>query len=50
MNNKVVVIGLDGATFDIIDPLIAKGKLPNLNRIFSKGVKARLFSSIPLWI
>lgn len=47
MDNKVVVIGLDGATFDIIDPLIAEGKLPNLNRIFTKGVKARLHSSIP---
>lgn len=47
MNNKVVVIGLDGATFDIIDPLIAEGKLPNLSKIFNNGIKARLFSSIP---
>lgn len=47
MKNKVVVIGLDGATFDIINPLIAEGKLPNLNKIFNSGVKARLFSTIP---
>lgn len=47
MKNKVVVIGLDGATFDIIDPLIAAGKLPNLSKIFNNGVKANLFSSIP---
>ncbi|MGD9580624.1 MAG: alkaline phosphatase family protein, partial [Vampirovibrionia bacterium] len=47
MENKVVVIGLDGATFDIIDPLIKQGKLPNLSKIFDNGVKARLFSSIP---
>ncbi|MEW5821450.1 MAG: alkaline phosphatase family protein, partial [Cyanobacteriota bacterium] len=47
MKNKVIVIGLDGATFDIIDPLIARGKLPNLNTIFQNGVKAELLSTIP---
>lgn len=47
MKNKVVVIGLDGATFDIINPLIAEGKLPNLNKIFNSGIKASLFSTIP---
>lgn len=47
MENKVVVIGLDGATFDIINPLIAEGKLPNLSKIFNNGVKAELHSSIP---
>lgn len=47
MTNRVVIIGLDGATFNIIDPLIARGELPNLNTIFKNGVKAKLFSSIP---
>ena len=47
MNSKVIVIGLDGATFDIIDPLIDKGQLPNISKIINKGVKARLMSSVP---
>jgi predicted AlkP superfamily phosphohydrolase/phosphomutase len=47
MTNKIIVIGLDGATFDIIDPLITRGKLPNIKKIFSEGVRSKLFSSVP---
>ncbi len=53
-NRKVLVIGLDGATFDIIDPLIEKGKLPNLERLMRMGTRAALKSTImpnsfPAW-
>jgi tetratricopeptide (TPR) repeat protein/predicted AlkP superfamily pyrophosphatase or phosphodiesterase len=34
----VVVIGLDGADWDIVDPLIAAGKMPNLGRLKAGGV------------
>ena len=44
--SKVIVIGLDGATFDIIDPLIAKGRLPNLQSIIERGVRGNLESTI----
>ena len=33
MGNKVLIIGLDGATWDLINPLIAKGKLPTLKKL-----------------
>ena len=39
-------MGLDGATFDLIGPLMAQGKLPNLSRIASKGVHGKLYSTI----
>ncbi|MBC2694341.1 MAG: hypothetical protein HF982_03500 [Desulfobacteraceae bacterium] len=45
-NRKVVVIGLDGATFDVIQPLIKRGKLPNLARIMQNGVYGHLRSTI----
>lgn len=45
--SKVVVIGLDGATFDIIDPLIEQGRLPNLDSIIKGGVRGNLESTIP---
>ena len=45
-NHKVVVIGLDGATFDVIQPLIKSGKLPNLARIMQNGVYGYLRSTI----
>ncbi|NVM20234.1 MAG: alkaline phosphatase family protein [Desulfobacterales bacterium] len=43
---RVVVIGLDGATFDVIEPLIKRGKLPNLARIMQNGVYGELKSTI----
>ncbi|MFZ2055110.1 MAG: alkaline phosphatase family protein [Candidatus Aminicenantales bacterium] len=39
---RVYVIGLDGATWDIIDPLIAEGKLPVFKALKEEGTWARL--------
>ncbi len=44
---KVLVIGLDSATFDIIDPLIKKNKLPNISQLINKGIRSKLRSTIP---
>jgi predicted AlkP superfamily phosphohydrolase/phosphomutase len=44
---KALVIGLDGASFNIIDPLVEKGHLPNLARIMSEGRSYHLKSTIP---
>jgi predicted AlkP superfamily phosphohydrolase/phosphomutase len=35
--NRLVVIGLDGATFDLIQPWVAAGDLPNLQRLMAEG-------------
>jgi len=42
MTNKVLIIGLDGATWDIIDPLISQGHLPNLSSMIDGGTRATL--------
>ena len=39
---RTLIIGLDGATFDLIDPLIEAGELPTLKRIMSEGVRGIL--------
>ncbi|MFG0333121.1 MAG: alkaline phosphatase family protein, partial [Maioricimonas sp. JB049] len=44
---KLVVIGLDGATFDIIDPLVAQGALPHLAGLLKAGTSGRLKSTHP---
>ena len=41
------VIGLDGASFNLIDPLAARGLLPNLEAIMREGVRADLRSTVP---
>jgi predicted AlkP superfamily phosphohydrolase/phosphomutase len=43
---RVLVIGLDGATLDVIRPLAKKGRLPNLGRIMEEGVHGALKSTI----
>ncbi|HLG13792.1 MAG TPA: alkaline phosphatase family protein [Blastocatellia bacterium] len=43
---KTVVIGLDGATFDIITPLAQAGRLPVLSRLMREGSSAPLRSTI----
>ncbi|MBA3653833.1 MAG: alkaline phosphatase family protein [Actinobacteria bacterium] len=43
----VVCVGLDGATFDVIDPMVAAGRLPTLAKLLSGGTRAALRSVIP---
>lgn len=44
---KVLVIGLDGATLDLIGPWAAEGKLPALGRLMQEGAWGRLAAQIP---
>ena len=44
---NVFLIGWDGATFDIIEPLIAQGRLPNIASLMQSGAWGRLESTIP---
>jgi predicted AlkP superfamily phosphohydrolase/phosphomutase len=43
----VLIVGLDGATFDIIRPLAHSGKLPHLSRLMETGTSAALRSTLP---
>ncbi len=47
MSAKVVVIGLDGATFDVIRPMIKEGDLPNISSLIDSGTSGVLKSTIP---
>jgi len=44
---KVFIIGWDGATFDVMAPLLARGRLPNVARLMREGAWGRLESSVP---
>lgn len=46
-NKKVMVIGFDGCSFDMINPLIHQGKLPNFASLIKGGVYGKLRSTIP---
>lgn len=44
---KVFVLGVDGATFDVIQPLVEKGDLPNFGKMMKEGAWGELESVIP---
>ena len=53
--NKVLMIGLDGATFSLIKPLIEDGIMPFLKEFLTQGVHGDLMSTLnpltpPAWI
>jgi len=44
---RAVVLGLDGASFNLLMPLVERGKLPNIERIVRDGVHCDLESCLP---
>lgn len=44
---RVLVIGLDGATFDLIEPWAQAGDLPTFRRLLAEGAYGSLHSTIP---
>jgi len=46
-NRRFLVLGLDGATFDLLDPWMAAGELPFLRSLVARGTRAPLASVLP---
>src|ERR1700761_2634529 len=44
---KVFLLGLDGATWDILGPLVSEGALPHLARLMERGASGTLRSIFP---
>ncbi len=47
MADRVLVIGLDGATWTALDPLMGEGRMPALAALTERGFKAALESTVP---
>ena len=45
--DKVLIIGLDGATFDVLDPMMDSGRMPNLKAFIQRGTAGVLESTRP---
>ncbi len=45
---KVLIVGIDGATFSVIDSMVAQGRLPVMKRLMDGGVRAVLESDPPM--
>jgi predicted AlkP superfamily phosphohydrolase/phosphomutase len=44
---KILIIGFDGATWDLLNKMIRKGFMPTLGSLINKGVHGELESTIP---
>jgi predicted AlkP superfamily phosphohydrolase/phosphomutase len=47
MANRVLVVGWDGADWDILDPLLATGELPTLQELIGRGSRGISRSCLP---
>jgi len=47
--HRVVLVGIDGADWRRIEPLVAAGRLPALARLIGDGVHAPLSTTLPTW-
>ncbi|MGE0480441.1 MAG: alkaline phosphatase family protein, partial [Phycisphaerae bacterium] len=45
--DRVMIIGLDGATFDVLNPMMDRGRMPNLKRFIAQGAAGVLMSTRP---
>ena len=43
----VLLLGLDGATDTVLDPMIASGMMPNLGALLNRGTRGTLRSIMP---
>ena len=46
-SGRVLVLGLDGATFDLLEPMAAEGRIPTLARLMEGGARGVLESTLP---
>ena len=45
--DRLVILGLDGATWTVLDPLRGRGLLPNLDALLARAAHGTLLSTIP---
>jgi predicted AlkP superfamily phosphohydrolase/phosphomutase len=45
--STTILFGLDGATFDVLDDLVARGVMPRLGRFMAEGARGTLMSTVP---
>ncbi|MFC1853327.1 alkaline phosphatase family protein, partial [candidate division CSSED10-310 bacterium] len=43
----ILIIGLDGGSFNLIRPWVKEGKLPHLKRLINEGIATNLKSTVP---
>jgi len=45
---RTLLVGLDGADWNVVDPLLARGRMPRLDRLIRGGVRGRIRTIEPI--
>ncbi len=45
---RVVLIGVDGLSWNVLNPLLAEGRLPNIERLIAEGAAGPLRATLPI--
>lgn len=48
LKRKIVLLGLDGLSWKIVDPLLDQGRLPNLKKLIDQGARGEIIDEPPL--
>lgn len=48
LEREIVVIGVDSFDWDLVDPLIEQGRMPNMERLVARGTRANLRTIRPI--
>ena len=40
---RLIILGVDGVTFKVLNPLVEAGRLPNIKRLIQNGATSRLY-------
>lgn len=48
MTARVLIIGWDGADWDVLDPMLERGEMPNLANLIASGTRGVLQSTVPI--
>lgn len=47
MSGRLLIVGIDAGTFDILDPYVEAGDMPALARLYRDGARGELLSTFP---
>lgn len=47
ITDRLVILGLDGATWSVLDPMRSRGLMPNLDALLARSASGTLRSSVP---
>ena len=46
---RVILLGIDGLEWEVLSPLVASGRVPNLARFLERGASGEIYTTLPTY-